>query len=339
MEKLNTAEDLVYFISTNHLALSRYDSKFIANIQKLNQLTSNQVILFHKLLFKYSRQLAKHELFPENLIVLPWRKPIVESVPEFTDAHILLEDGEIRFKCPFNRNFIEEFRKGHTVHYVWDRDNKMYRTKFGAHSLRLLIAIANKHFKIIHYCPITTNLLDSMTHCANAKYWTPTLVNIGNNLMIAALNEALYEAIKDIPLSTDAKTLAKLVYYGIKIDESLYDITDEKQRFICQSYIIHESSELLNTIPWLKEIGCDMVYISGGTMITTDKKKIMDGMTKAGLSHHILHRWTDDLFKTVASKSVFPVMIKFRNTNYLPNIFTKIGKTIQIVNSQSIEIK
>ena len=84
MEKLNTAEDLVYFISTNHLALSRYDSKFIGNIQKLNQLTSNQVILFHKLLFKYSRQLAKHELFPENLIVLPWRKPIVESVPEFT---------------------------------------------------------------------------------------------------------------------------------------------------------------------------------------------------------------------------------------------------------------
>jgi hypothetical protein len=75
-------------------------------------------------------------------------------------------------------------------------------------------------------------------------------------------------------------------------------------------------------------------------MITPDKKKIMDGMTKAGLSHHILHRWTDDLFKTVASRSVFPVMIKFRNTSYyLSNSFTKIGKTIQIVNSQSIEIK
>ena len=69
MVDLKSIEQLLHFMKS-HIHLSRYDEKFIDNISLLTQVTTNQVILFHKLVYKYRRQFVKHELFVEKLVEL-----------------------------------------------------------------------------------------------------------------------------------------------------------------------------------------------------------------------------------------------------------------------------
>ncbi len=113
MTELKTFEHLIYFMIKN-LRLSRYDSRFLENLEKMivttKRVTSNQVELVTKLIEKYQRQLIKQGLFTDVLLNLPWTTTIVTTTEEYTSAHIGTLDDNIILKTPFNRAFINEFR-------------------------------------------------------------------------------------------------------------------------------------------------------------------------------------------------------------------------------------
>jgi len=335
MVELKTAEHLIYFMQGDNISLSRYDERFIASLASISQVTTNQIGLFNRLLHKYNRQFAKHELFPEQLVKLPWQMKVVESSPQYTDGHISIENNTIIFKCPYNRNFITEFRNQPLNKFAWNKETRQYEIKYGIYSLKFLIDTANKFFETIHYCEKTLAIIDELLPYETAKYWEPTLVRANNNLLIAASNAYLNEAIKDINLDTDPITLSTLVFYGVHIDIELYDTANDRESFFANRFSKVEVSNMLNIISWLKEINCDHVYFSGSSLIAANISLLRKQLTEANITY------TDSNTTVPPNENSFkfPILIKLKSKFGSTNDLFRVGKIIQLVNSQPIEIK
>lgn len=339
MVELKTAEHIAHFMM-NNISLSRFDKKFVESIQVLKQVTTNQVELFYKIIYKYRRQLSKHELDADKLIHLPWTIKVIESSTQYTDGHISIEGNQIIFKCPYNKNFIDAFRKEDTNTFVWDKERKQYNTEYSTHSLKLVIYTSNKFFKTVNYCNVVTDLLDTIKEYKDIKYWQPTLTRINGNLFIVATTEQLDEALGDMLLDTTPATISKLVYYGVHIDESTYDIADEKQKFISNRVYEMEVSDVLNIVPWLVEIGCDYVVFTGNKILNEFRKTLRDKLTLAGIRIDPESKWIYNSKDKEANNYNFPIVIRFRTSrdpSYDEPI--KAGKIVQLVNSQPIDIK
>ena len=229
MIELNNKEQLIYFMITN-LRLSRYDSRFLQNLEKIilvkKVVTSNQVSLVEKLIEKYERQLAKHDMFIDNLLKLIWTTLVIKTTDEYTSAHIGMLDDNLILKTPYNKAFITAFRSLNQSGYVWDNVNKYYIADLSTHSLKLAINMTSKFFTEVRYSDRIQQLLKQVSYYKDVKYWTPTLVYVNGNYMIACSNPSLDEAIRHITLSTELSTLAELVRYGIEIDNNIL-LTDE----------------------------------------------------------------------------------------------------------------
>lgn len=339
MVELKTAEHLAHFMMSN-ISLSRFDKKFVESLQVLKQVTTNQVELFYKIIYKYRRQLSKHELDADKLIYLPWTMKVLESAPQYTDGHVSIEDSQIIFKCPYNKNFINEFRKQDSNTFVWDKEHRQYSAEYSTHSLKLLVNSATKIFKVVHYCSITNDLLDQLKQYESCKYWKPTLTRINGNLYIVATTEQLDEVLGDMVLDTTPAIIANLVYHGVHIDESIYDINDERQTFISNRLYEMEVGDVLNILPWLVEIGCDYVIFTGNRILADVRNSLRDKLTLAGIRIDPESKW---IHKSRDKESIhynLPVVIRFRTSrdpSYDEPI--KVGKVVQLVNSQPIDIK
>ncbi|MFY8211799.1 MAG: hypothetical protein ACOVLB_03970 [Candidatus Nanopelagicus sp.] len=328
---LHTAEQVAYYMSTT-ISLSRYDGKFIDNIQQLKQVTTNQVELFNKIIYKYRRQFAINELDVEVLINLPWKCQVIDSSPSFTDGYLAIDKGMIIFKCPYQRNFIEAFRKEPNNNFVWNKVAKQYEHKFGTQPLKMLYKIAGKFFKSMQHCAVTAEILDTLKEFEGITHWQPTLMRVNGNLLIAASNEWLDAAISDIKLNTDLVTLAILAHYGITIDTSLYDASQPKEYFMANYCPKIETIDVSNIIPWLTELGCTHVYFSETQL--KYRETIMDDLAKAGITCSIINGKTDNNTETR-----FPVSIRSRSSGQKTRDPIKVVKNIQLVNSQPINIK
>jgi len=337
MVELKTAEHIAHFMMGN-ISLSRFDKKFVESLQLLKQVTTNQVELFYRIIYKYRRQLGKHELDADKLIHLPWTIKVVESAPQYTDGHISIEGNQIIFKCPYSKNFIDAFRKADTNTFVWSKEHRQYSAEYSTHSLRLVVNISKQFFKIVHYCDIVTGLIDSLKQYETVKYWKPTLTRINGNLFIVAINEQLNEALSDVILDTTPTTISKLVYHGVHIDESIYDINDERQKFISNRIYEMEVSDVLNIIPWLNEIGCDFVVFTGNRILPDIRKNLRDNLLSANIKVEAEQNWANRR-KTDFNKYTFPVVVRFRTGRDIDDEPIKVGKVVQLVNSQPIDIK
>jgi hypothetical protein len=322
------------------ISLSRFDKKFVESLQLLKQVTTNQVELFYKIIYKYRRQLSKHELDADKLIHLPWTMKVIESAPQYTDGHVSIEDNQIIFKCPYNKNFIDAFRKEDTNTFVWDKERKQYSTEYSTHSLKLLVYTSNKFFKTVHYCNVVSSLLDTIKEYKDVKYWQPTLTRINGNLFIVAITEQLDEVLGDMILDTTPAIVSKLVYYGVHIDESIYDINDERQTFISNRVYEMEVTDVLNIVPWLLEIKCDYVVFTGNRILTEVRKNLRDKLTLAGIRIDPESKWLYNSKNKESNNYDLPVVIRFR-TSRDPSYDEPIraGKIVQLVNSQPIDIK
>jgi hypothetical protein len=339
MLELKTAEHIAYFM-IGSINLSRFDKKFVESLQSLKQVTTNQVELFYKIIYKYRRQLSKHELDADKLIHLPWTIKVVESAPQYTSGHISIEDNKIIFKCPYNKNFIDTFRKEDTNTFVWDKEHKQYSTEYSTHSLKLLVYTANNFFKVIDYCNVVTGLLDTIKEYKDVKYWQPTLTRINGNLYIVATTAQLNEALGGMVLDATPTTISKLVYHGVHIDESIYDINDAKQTFISNRVYEMEVNDVLNIVPWLIEIECDYVVFTGNRILADVRKSLRDKLTLADIKIDPESKWIYKSKDKEANHYDFPVVIRFRTSrdpSYDEPI--KAGKIVQLVNSQPIDIK
>jgi hypothetical protein len=335
MAELKTAEHIIHFMRSGSIKLSRYDGRFIDNLAVLKEVTTNQVALFNKLIHKYRRQFSKHEMFVEKLVELPWTMKIVESAPYHTNGYIFIENDVILFRCPFNRNFINKFRNNTSNYFVWNKERKVYQATFGPHNLRVVMTLTKEFFPNLTYCDNVKELLDPLKEYSEFKYWNPTLVKANNRYYIAGINEYLNEALGDIELNTEPATLAKLCLHGVDVDiEELH--TNPKLLFAAEFNPVVERNELENIIPWLNELGCDIVLLYGNVSSAHDS-----GISKL-FSKYGIKTQDANVFRTMQREAVqnykFAVSLRARSTDSrdYDNI---ISKAIRIVNSEPINIK
>jgi len=338
--ELKTSEHLIYYMKHN-LRLSRYDLKFLENLETIiqheNRVTTNQVALLHKIVNTYSKQFIKHQMFIDALIALPWDTTVVESIAEYVDTYIAINNGMITCKAPYHRNFIQSLNKSTDHNFKWNNDEKLYNTAFGAGNLKFIVETTKKHFNNIHHCTITTQLLEELYEFENITHWQPTLVYINEMLLIAAMNSSLNDAVAHIQLDFSPVTLSELVRYGIVIDSSVVNHCDSAiVNFAAQYSPVVELSDLLDIVPWLEELNCDFVYLSGGPSMTTNKAAFKKLLKTANISCHQM-----DDFESAFTATTFkyPVIIRFRTVTDMTQEPCKVAKVIKLVDSRPITIR
>ena len=317
----------------SNIRLSRYDDQFVNNLTlyvvQHNRITSNQHALFKKVASKYVKQFNHYKINVSDIVTLPWSVPVVESAPEHTSASITIEGDDIIFKSPYNKNFISAYRKNPIHSMNWEKDNRYYKLKYSPTVLRDLMYMSSEYYEVIRYCPITTDIINKLSDYESVKYWIPTLTYVNGLLCIKAINTHLYEAIKDIPLDDDLKTIATLVKYGVKIDDSVINHFKEtndsnKVKFAATFHVEFEVKEIAVAIEWLKEFGCD--GISEPKALLKSWTSLVDiNTTPKDLHKHdnpaiIYHKGTLSIFTTS----------EYRNA--------KLLKIVKCVNSEPIDL-
>ena len=250
-------------------------------------------------------------------------------------VNISIADNKILMSLPFSKNFIKDLRSVTIFSLNWDYDNNRYEAVFSTDSFKKIIQVVSDHFSTILYCPVATNVLDTINEYAIIKYWQPTLVCKNDFYYIAASNEHLQNAIKDIPLNSDVKTISLLAEYGIAVDQELIQ-SDNRLLFASQFFTRIDYDKTENIIQRLKDIDYDCAifanrpYTDVGSTLYTD-------LIKQGFHVTIMH---DELNLDLEYKKVKrPVMIKFL-ANYLPLDYSlNIKKVIKITNSLPVYVK
>lgn len=273
---LKTKEQLLYYFTGKNLKLSTYDEKFCQNLQhiitKSNRITSNQKDLFEKLISKYKKQIAQSGLNVDECKKLPWTTNIVESEPKYTGAQVSLANNgkKIIVRVPFNRKFIARLREDirpNANYLEWVRSEKYYVCPLCTPAIKFLVDELHKFFPTVNFDDKLQSLIDNALSY-NARVYNPTLVKIHGNYYIAAINNALYEYIKDIELNDDPKTLHTLSQYGITIHD---DITqdDMKKMFASRVIVNIDSCDLMEVLDWLHEFEVDKIYFGGRFALTS----------------------------------------------------------------------
>jgi hypothetical protein len=206
------------------------------------------------------------------MVKLSWDSEPIESSPEFTDAFITIKEDEIELRTPYKKDFINDLRtKSDHLAIVWHKETKRWTAPHCEEVLKRFIKIVEKHFYMIHYCPKTVEIINSLADYENSKYWDPTLVRINSNLYIVAINSSLDAALNDIVLDTSLATLAKLVSYGVKVsDEILVEIANEMNDVDSMKQIdfatsltpVLDSNDYDTLVKCLVKINCDYVLIT-----------------------------------------------------------------------------
>lgn len=333
MVKLNTAEQVMHFMLTS-IDLGRFDKNFIESLPLMKRITTNQVELFYKLIYKYRKQFTKYEMFVEKLIELPWKTPIIESSIQYTEAHVSISDNKIIFKCPYNKNFIESFRNKKLNNFIWEKDKRCYEADYGQQALKLLVTTASKHFKTINFCTVTSLILESMLPYENVKYWHPTLVNINGNLLIAATNESINKELIDTQFSTDLLSLSNLASYGVQIDKSLYDCTDNRSIFFANFSPKLEIKTMLDTVVWVKELGCVNVLLCGANRSDTHRYFLIEKLRSSNIS------FVESNLGIISELDKDKPFVVFNfKSKLIPPYIKNVLKIVEFVNSEPIEIK
>lgn len=337
MIPVQTKEHLIYFMQSGMMRLSKYDLRFVQNLQILTlgktSLTTNQVSLFDKLVDKYRRQLHKHGLTTEQLSELNWDSTIVPSDPKFTEAYVTIDNNNILFRSPFSKKFVDSFNKVPNNPFRWIKESKVYEAPYSTHALKLLLSTAPEHYPVVNYCPITSELLNS-TEQFNAKHWSPILVNANGNYLIAATNMFVDEAIKSLPLSADVECLVNLSTYGIRVDDAIIN-NDPLLKFASEYETEVDFKDVDQLVLYLKAMNCDAVLIAGQSSMMIQYRKILTNKLKEAAIEVSEKNFM--VLEARIEKHKNPVMI-----NLASNInihVDKLKKIIRMKNSTPVKVK
>ena len=327
-----TLEDVGTFMLIN-IRLSRYDLQFVNNLTNMigvkNTITTNQDSLFRKIALKYRRQFAQQKHDIDTLLLLPWKCNVIASSPQYTNASITILKDKIVFRSPFNKSFLSALKKNPIYSMEWHKDKRQYEIEYGVTVLKSLITMSADYFDTIEYCPITTDIINSLSEYESVKYWEPTLVYNNGYFYVAAINDILNNIIKDIPLTNDLSMVADYVQYGIKISESVIEhflqTEDPMKITLACSYRVEcEVRDLPKAITWLRELGCDSISTHAS------KKSIISDLVEVA---------SVDLIKDRSDLSAYnkPVMIHYRTYGFTDPP-TGLFKIIKCVNSEPINL-
>jgi len=340
MIELSTREHLLYFMQSGLIRLSKYDLKFIQNLYSIcisqNKITSNQVALFEKLIIKYERQLDKQKITKKIVNDLIWKTSIVDSDPKFTEAFISIVYGIVQFRSPFNKKFVEGFRKIPFNNFVWLKDKKQYECPFSSTALRIIVDASHEYYPVVNYCPVTKTLLKNLVdEFGTTTIWSPTFQYVNGMYFVTGCNPYLAEAIKDIELSPDPKTISELISYGVNIDKSVVK-DNPTLEFSSNYYPQVDITDLDFLVECLDAIGCDGVFMScklGG--IHKYRHQIKEKLNSAGI---FLDEDAGTLISDRLKKYSKPVLLSFILKND-PMALSSFIKVIKITNSNPITIK
>lgn len=263
--KPTTKEQLIYYL-LQHISLGTYDKKFLNNLMTMYiakdvPVTTNQSNLLDKIILRYARQLAKQEHDSTDMVNLPWKHIPIPSAPEFTEAFLKIADGNIELRSPYKTNFINELRQIEFSN--WNRETKTWYIPFSETSLKQVIKTTTKHYNTVNYCDSIQDILNTVAEYESCQYWNPTLVKRNGNLFIAATNAHLNEALQKYVIDDSLSTLARLVYHGVDIDESVINDLGQDEKVI--QFVINRSTALPDDveliIEYLQLIGADFVLV------------------------------------------------------------------------------
>jgi hypothetical protein len=317
---------------SGHVHLSKKDYGFFNNLQYIiknnNRVTSNQNKLFDKLLVKYQRQLKKLGNDLAQLQTLEWKTNLVNSADEFLRAQIQTTENEIYLKSPFDTKFVQAFRNVPDNPFLWNKEEKKYIAPYSTYALKVAYDLLNKYFAEISYCDTTKSLINSVKIFDNSV-WTPTLKRINNRLYVIAINEHLYDAIKDIEFNDDPKTLMELSQYGIIVSDEILD--DDSFKIFAGTYnVVSDLTTLDTLIEYLKLLDVEHVFTSRDIIYNRQiSDEIKARLSKAGMSCSPVNSSDHNgiLFKSTSSYGVHI------------NNHKRIYKTVFLLNSRPVEVR
>lgn len=259
---LNTKEQVLYYFLYHDIRLNVYDKKFLLNLENIiknqKKVTTNQKKLFEKLILKYTKQFFKKGFDTASLIKLEWKTPIVESDANLINAQVSVDNDKLILRTPFNRNFISWLRSGSDNMFNWVREKKCYMSDLNSHSLKFLHNNLPKFFSEIKYDDITLAMLNELNNYV-ADIWNPTLKKVHNYYVIAAVNEFVFEATKNINLDDRAKTLFELSLHGVNVHDRILK-NSLKKKFAANPRPSIDIKHINSIAKWLKEFGIEQVY-------------------------------------------------------------------------------
>jgi hypothetical protein len=336
MKQLRNKEEALVLLLTNEFRLNKYDKNFLSNLSillaKNRHITTNQDILFTKLLEKYKRQLKKMKVDHSELLLLKWHTKVIESSTEFTEAHLSVHDGRIMLRVPFNKKLIEKLREFDSHNYLqWNSIDKCYYSDYYTHVIKNILNVIPNYYKL-NISQDIINELNQLLDYEDIQYWNPTLVKIKDHYYIIACNEPLVEAIKHIELNNDPKTLCEISRYGINIDKSITQ-GNKFLEFASNYDSIIDVSELDTLHQYCKLLDIKNIICNYRIKRTKDMKNYFDKILGSnGLN--VYYDVIDNPRKEYHGKSIYLYYFSTAVVEH-PNYVTK---KVRITNSNPIKI-
>lgn len=174
-------------------------------------------------------------------------------------AYFSIEEGNIKIDLPFNSKFVKQFRKNTHNSFVWNKQDKVYETKFSTYALKTAVKDCSKFFNI-EYCSILRPTVE-FAESIRDSIFEPTLVRSNGNYYVACINEPLYNQIKDLDLNDSMQSLHMCSLFGIKIHE--YILLNEIDKQFAASRTVSVNKDTVNLIPyWLTKLGINNIVLS-----------------------------------------------------------------------------
>lgn len=330
-------EHLLHYMMKGHVHLSKKDYGFFNNltyiIKEKGKVTSNQNKLFEKLIHKYQRQLRKLNVDVEKVLALNWDAELIDSLEQYLVPKIYLDNEELCVRTPFNSKFIQALKNATDNTFNWDKEKKIYRSKFYTHSLRLAVDNCNKFFERVEFCDTLKEMVTPLLNDQNETK-APILYVTEGKYYISNDNESLNNAIQHITLNDDPKTLFDLSRYGVSVSNEITK-NDPFLLFASQYVARIDMDELLNNPEYLVKLGVKDVCFAAGHVVNNGADKELIAFLKQNNIN--LHSKLD----TIVEGTVFiKRMMGLANvTNPLGGAYKKISKIVLLSNSRPIKIK
>ncbi len=316
------------------------------------QITTGQADLFDKLLHKYRKQFATNGYESNDLVKLPWKCVVVESLPKYTNANVDWDDSvnKLTIRVPFKKDFIATFRKEMTdgfpdgsADWVWNSERKRYESDPKTYSLKLAYEILPKFFTTVYHNEVKDIITE--LESTKVKYTDPTLIVEDGVYTVVNSNNVLDELLLNVTLDNTPKCLYRMSQLGIKVDESITQ--GDPELLFASSYIVEcDIDEVDQWCNWLTNIKVENILLGRGSP-SGARGEIKDGIFREckdalNKNQFRLHM-QKDLLNDYEEEDMhtLPVLVQF-NSIVEPEQchgINRNGKIIIITNGRPIKIK
>lgn len=335
---MDCKEHLLYFFMKGTIRLSEYDSRFLSNllsiIDKKNKVTSNQADLFDKLVNKYARQLTKQGFHKDTLLSLVWKTEVVPSSDEYTGALVKLVDDELQIRVPFNKKFIQDFRKDIANSFIWDADLKIYRSPFNTSALKAAWYTLPKFFPSLTFSDNLHQLVADIKSL-EGLFWQDIMLPVNGRVMFSSAYPILHELVDKIGYDITFDNLHRLSLLGVEIHGSL-TANRPDLKFASEFHTEVDIDDFDQVIEYIKQLGDIQIYVARNLPQQSHlRDKFNSAFRNAGLDKEIV-----TFHKTIFnSKPILHLSFSRKSAERYNPLMDNVIKYVYIKNSHPVEVK